>query len=401
MPPRRPPPGGFSTFAFGNADDLKKEKLGASVSDGLFSDVSTGISPAQIEVIRGLLATSADVNELVERMQSDLLGGGATGAEKGTRELNGSSRPRAAAVPSNKVKASQDAFRAALAHRGTDTLVRLGKKFFIMDDDHSHSLSYEEFKKGLREGGIKLEEQDLQALFRHFDTDCSGYISFDELLFGVRPDMSDSRKNLVLNVFKQMDINNDGALTVQDVSGRYDCSLHPEVVAGARTEVEVLQAFLAGFDGSMGSKSAVVTPEKFLAHYNNVSASVEDDEYFELMMRNCWHLQGSDLRCRRLLVTHEDGTQSIEEVDNDYDISKEDLQEIKAKLREQGVPVVKVALYGYVDQDAGNILSSTMSPKRGSPVPSRKPSASGGTEEPEKVAAAYKQRMSTSNVSFA
>lgn len=41
--------------------------------------------------------------------------------------------------------------------------------------------------------------------------------------------MSERRKAIVLNVFKLMDINNDGALTVQDVSGRYDCSLHPEV----------------------------------------------------------------------------------------------------------------------------------------------------------------------------
>ena len=27
MPSRRPPPGGFSTFAFGNADELKKVRL--------------------------------------------------------------------------------------------------------------------------------------------------------------------------------------------------------------------------------------------------------------------------------------------------------------------------------------------------------------------------------------
>lgn len=99
-----------------------------------------------------------------------------------------------------------------------------------------------------------------------------------------------------------------------------------QVIAGSRTEVEVLQAFLSGFDGSLGPKSAVVTPEKFVAHYSNVSASVDDDDYFELMMRNCWHLEGSDLSCQRLLITHEDGTQSIEVVDNDYDISKDDLQ---------------------------------------------------------------------------
>lgn len=29
MAPRRPPPGGFSTFAFGNADELKKVRFQA------------------------------------------------------------------------------------------------------------------------------------------------------------------------------------------------------------------------------------------------------------------------------------------------------------------------------------------------------------------------------------
>lgn len=75
------------------------------------------------------------------QMQSELLG--SAGVETGTRELNGSSRTRSA-VPAKKVKASQDALRAALANRGTDTLVRLGKKFHIIDDDGSKGLSYEE-----------------------------------------------------------------------------------------------------------------------------------------------------------------------------------------------------------------------------------------------------------------
>ena len=81
------------------------------------------------------------------QMQTELLGGSG-GAETAMRDLNGSSRPRAAGVPSNKLQASQDALRAALAHRGTDTLVRLGKKFHIMDDDNSKGLSYEEVSNG-------------------------------------------------------------------------------------------------------------------------------------------------------------------------------------------------------------------------------------------------------------
>lgn len=100
-----------------------------------------------------------------------------------------------------------------------------------------------------------------------------------------------------------------------------------QVVAGSRTEVEVLQSFLAGFDGSLGPKSGIVTQEKFHAYYSAVSASVDDDEYFELILRNTWHLPGAgDTTCRRLLVTKEDGTQSIEEIEDDIDITKEDLQ---------------------------------------------------------------------------
>ena len=100
-----------------------------------------------------------------------------------------------------------------------------------------------------------------------------------------------------------------------------------QVVAGSRTEVEVLGSFLAGFDGSLGPKSGIVTQEKFLAYYSAVSASVDDDDYFELILRNTWHLPGAgDTMCRRLLVTKEDGTQSIKEIEDDIDITKEDLQ---------------------------------------------------------------------------
>ena len=110
-----------------------------------------------------------------------------------------------------------------------------------------------------------------------------------------------------------------------------------QVVAGSRTEVEVLQSFLAGFDGSLGPKSGIVTQEKFLAYYSAVSASVDDDDYFELILRNTWHLPGAgDTTCRRLLVTKEDGTQSIEEIEDDIDITKEDLQVRSPAYRRSG-----------------------------------------------------------------
>jgi hypothetical protein len=36
----------------------------------------------------------------------------------------------------------------------------------------------------------------------------------------------------------------------------------------------------------------IVTKEDFEEYYNNVSASIDDDAYFSLMMNNAWNLDG-------------------------------------------------------------------------------------------------------------
>jgi len=37
----------------------------------------------------------------------------------------------------------------------------------------------------------------------------------------------------------------------------------------------------------------VVTKEEFEEYYNNISASIDDDQYFQLMMENAWKLTES------------------------------------------------------------------------------------------------------------
>ena len=34
-----------------------------------------------------------------------------------------------------------------------------------------------------------------------------------------------------------------------------------------------------------------MTDEEFMEYYNNVSASIDDDSYFELMMKNAWNFE--------------------------------------------------------------------------------------------------------------
>lgn len=86
------------------------------------------------------------------------------------------------------------------------------------------------------------------------------------------------------------------------------------------------------------------------------------------------------------------------------------MQAIKENLKEQGVPVARVSLYGYVedfDNPKKGFISSTSSPRRGAATPKKSPSPIATKPDPraqvspEVAVATYKQRMAHSNVSFA
>ncbi len=64
---------------------------------------------------------------------------------------------------------------------------------------------------------------------------------------------------------------------------------HPKFLSGEWTLDQVLASFLDTFD-SPEDKDGMVTRDEFINYYAGVSSTVEDDAYFDLMMRACWGL---------------------------------------------------------------------------------------------------------------
>eukprot|EP01006_Ploeotia_vitrea_P000653 TRINITY_DN103415_c0_g1_i1.p1 TRINITY_DN103415_c0_g1~~TRINITY_DN103415_c0_g1_i1.p1 ORF type:complete len:564 (-),score=63.52 TRINITY_DN103415_c0_g1_i1:59-1675(-) len=225
---------------------------------------------------------------------------------------------------------------------GYRSLIRVLK---ILDDDGDRKLDSAELKDGLMTYGVYLDDQEVKAVMRSFDRDGSGKVSITEFLRGLRGEMNQRRVAIVLEAYKRLDRNGDETVNLKDLNIAYGKNIHrhPDVVSGQKTKNQALLEFSTAWDKN---EDGTVTKPEFIDYYTDLSVNIDHDDYFELMVRNAWHISGGEgwsenTTCRRVLVVHTDGSQTVEEVKDDLGIEAEDLDAIRANLMAQGIRDIK------------------------------------------------------------
>jgi Ca2+-binding EF-hand superfamily protein len=288
----------------------------------------------------------------------------------GSRKSKASSQPIVDPSPGLKLIISR--LKTVLKDRGGGGFASLQRAFRIMDDDGSKSLSMVEFKKAMRDIRIiDLSDADLRMLFEYFDADHSGFIEVEEFIQGVRDPLTERRLKLVKQAFRIIDVDGSGIVDAREIATKYDASKHPEVISKRKTPTQVLTEFLDTFDVG-GVKDGMVTEQEFINYYTNLSASIDNEDYFELMIRNAWHISGGEGAAantanRRVLVTDASGRERVQEINNDLGLRPGDKAGMVTRLVTQGVGDISagdIALYGK-EEEGDRMLSH-----RGPVVPS-------------------------------
>jgi len=236
---------------------------------------------------------------------------------------------------------------------GVSSLKSLSLQYKLLDDEKAGKVDRAElelgFEKFMRAFGVKLTKAELDEIFKLFDKNNDGSISYEEFIFCIRGAMNVSRVQMVKLAWAVIDDRGKGFLTLEDVARKYDVSGHPLVKEGKMTPAEAVRAFMSHWHLDDKKHTDDVTEDEFLNYYEWVSAVIDRDDYFELMIRNAWHIAGGsgwseNTSNLRVLVTHEDGHQSVETIKNDLGLKRDDIEGIKTRLRAQGIKVKLVSL---------------------------------------------------------
>jgi len=140
----------------------------------------------------------------------------------------------------------------------------------------------------MRALGFEPKKEEIQKMISDVDDDGSGTIGYEEFLRGLRDELTERRKAMVMKAFAMLDKDGSGQITISDIVGIYDVSMNPEFLEGRKTRDEILQDFLNNFDGAKGNSDGVVTQQEFIDYYTDLSMSTPSDEYFVRMMESTW-----------------------------------------------------------------------------------------------------------------
>ena len=201
-------------------------------------------------------------------------------------------------------------FRNVLISQGTKSIFRFQRMLSIYDRKHSGLISFDNFYAIFKAYYENIPLADIKSIFSLFDsktnpndnTDIKDItmfqIKYDELLKSLIGTMPVARQLIVKKVFDSFEKENDGKILTSDIKTKFNYNRHPDALSGKNTGIEIynnfldfLETFREYNDNLRSGYSFSMSYDEFADFYSMISLCVEDDVYFEKILKNCWNLE--------------------------------------------------------------------------------------------------------------
>lgn len=201
-------------------------------------------------------------------------------------------------------------FRNILKSQGTKSIFRFQRMLSIYDKRHSGLISFDNFYNIFKTYYANISLTDIKSIFSLFDTTSNPNdsteikiisdlkIKYDELLKSIIGNMPLSRQIIVKKVFDSFEKGSDGKIMTNEIKTKFNYSKHPDALSGKNSAIEIYNDFLDFIetfreynDNLKGRYSFEMSYDEFADFYSEISMYIEDDDYFEKLLKNCWSLE--------------------------------------------------------------------------------------------------------------
>ena len=186
--------------------------------------------------------------------------------------------------------------RNKLAKRGLLNLINIESRFRELDEENAQELDIKLFTQICTEFDFGLTKEEIEELFVSFDKDERGMVNYDDFIRVLRGELNENRKNLIQNVFKHLDIDNKGYLTIEELLNIYQPKYSHEFLEEKKSEEESITIFEQSLKGNHkylnGDDASVknIDPEEFEDFYESISMMIQNDDTFKDIVLKTWGL---------------------------------------------------------------------------------------------------------------